>query len=270
VKKHGLRIALALAFGLMTRPAHAFFDLESHPTDFTAYTLRRMEVRLGLFEWDFGLFRPLTLGTDTAPWAAGIIFRSVAANVHAKVMFVHSRPLTVALAGAVYHATANVTDDGRGSVFILPVSVFVSSDLTRRVSLHFEATYAHVALDGNANLSHVAASGAAVTRTLQFGLMQEIRLSRVFAFQLRGRLQPSIAPAILHSDVATAPGTSVSIDASIYDHTVRYAFVGGIAISGKNFDLNLGGGYGSYFIPSIGIALPGRSIIPDGSIDVRF
>jgi hypothetical protein len=270
MKRTSTFVMSALAVLFVATPAHAFFDLDSHPTDYTAYTLRAREVRLGLFEWDFGLFRPLTIGTDTAPWVAGIIFRSVAENLHAKLMFVHTAPISIALGGAVYHATADVTDAGRGSVFILPVSFFASSEITRALSLHFETTYAHVAIDGNANLSQITASGEAVTRTLQLGLLEELRVSRVFAFQLRQRLEPSIAPAILHSEGTTAPGTTLTVDASIYDHTVRYAFVGGIAISGKNFDLDLGAGYGSYFIPSIGIALSGKSFIPSGDIDVRF
>jgi hypothetical protein len=102
--------------------------------------------------------------------------------------------------------------------------------------------------------------------------MLEYRLTRVTALTFRERYQPYFLPAVIRTSVERDPNTTATVEANLEPryNGGRLAVLGGVAFSWKNVNLSLGVGYGTLFVPSLGVVLPGKSILPDGSFDVRF
>jgi hypothetical protein len=262
---------LVVAALLASRDAAAYHDDDHRLLDHTAHTLDGFEFRIGLWQLDAGISKRVNIGTDTAPYVASFILKRFIPNVHGKVNLYRSPPLTLSLEARFYYAFAG-GDGANASIAIVPLTAYVSSDLTPDLSLHGEATYTTVGASATAHAQSLDAKGAVAVQSFQLGAMLEYRLTRVTALTLRGRLQPVFSPAVVRTTVTRDANTNASVDANLEP---RYrgataAVIGGVAFSWKNINLSLGVGYGSFFVPSLGVVLPGNSILPDGSFDVRF
>lgn len=256
---------------LAARSAAAYHDDKQRIIDHTAHTLDGAEFRIGLWQLDAGITKRINVGVDTAPIVASFFLKRFIPNVHAKLNLYRSAPLTLSVEGRFYYAFAG-GDDANASVAILPLTAYLSTDMTRDLSLHFEVGYTTIAASGSARVESLSAKGAVAVQSLQFGTLLEYRLTRVTALVSRERYQPYYNPAIIHTSVERDANTSASVGANLEP---RYnggllALIGGAVFSWKYVNITLGLGYGSFFVPSLGLVLPGKSILPDGSIDVRF
>jgi len=255
--------------------ARAYHEGDERIVDATAHTLRAREVRIGIWELELAPLAFVTLGTDTAPWAASFVFDSVVQNGHVKVRVLRTKPVTISIAAAVYHT--QLSESGRvvagsGSMLLFPTSVFVSSDLSSRVSLHLGVTYAHLdAGDLDLDVGSARARTAISASALQLHAMGEYRVSRVVALTLQLHAQAYASPATVRMTSTDSSGSKVTFAGTIepVDRT-GVAAVAGVAISGKNLNVRIGGGYGAIFLGSMGVTIPIGTFQPQVDAFVRF
>jgi len=273
------RAAIALLAALATlvfaRAARAYHEGDERLVDATAHTLRSGEVRLGLWELELGTFDFATIGTDTAPWVASFIVDSVVQNGHAKLRLLRTTPLTISVSAAVYHTDLSSKGRlvaGNGSLLLVPLSGFVSSDLSTDLSLHLGVTYAHLdAPDLTIDVGSSRAQTAIAASALQLHAMGEWRATRVVALTLQVHGQPYATPATVHMTTTDSLGGKVGFSGTVgpVDRTALSA-VASVAFSGRNFNARIGAGYGALFIPSMGITIPIATVFPEVDAYVRF
>jgi len=262
---------VAVASLAIPATAHAYHDEDTHIIDHTAHTLRGKEVRIGLWQIDVGIWRELNIGTDTLPIVGSFIIKRAIPNAHVKISPIHTPALTLSGEARGYWVTAG-SDDAHGGVGIWLFTGFASTALTKNLSLHFETAYTTLTVAGAARATSLEAQGAVAVSSLQFGTMLEYRFTRVTAVTFRERYQPWFNPAVVHGSLDKDANTHLSVDANVEP---RYrggtlAFIGDVAFSWKNVNLQIGLGYGSIFLPSLGIVIPKKYVLPDLSFDVRF
>jgi hypothetical protein len=269
-----LALFVALAATTLTRGAAAYHTEDERIVDGTAHTLRAREFRVGLWELEFAPFSFVTVGTDNAPWVAGLFLSSVVANGHAKLRILRTSPLTISVGGAAYYCRLRMNDAGKdtnGTLWLVPLSLQLSSDLAKPVSLHAGATYTFGDLDGDMDPSVYRTRVAIATRALQVHAGIELRASRVVAFLIEGHAQPYSAPATVRSRTTTPFGSSVDFNGTIEPvNRTAVAGTGSIILSGKNVNARFGAGYGAMFLPSMGVTLPITTVIPELDLYVRF
>jgi hypothetical protein len=268
-------LLVGIALLVFARAAHAYHEGEERLVDATAHTLRAREARIGLWELELGTFDFATIGTDTAPWAASFLFDSIVENGHVKLRLVRTTPLTISVAAAVYHADLSPTGRyvaGTGSLLLVPISGFVSSDLTSRLSLHLGATYARLdAPDLDIDIGSARARTAIAASALQLHAMGEYRVTRVVALTLQVHGQPYATPANVRLTTTGALGDKIGFAGTVApDDRTAVAAVGSIAFSGSHFNARVGAGYGAIFLPSMGITIPIATFFPEVDAYVRF
>jgi hypothetical protein len=268
-------LAVAAATLAVTSPASAYHEDDERIVDATAHTLRAGEVRIGIWELELGPVAFATIGTDTAPWAASFLLGSVVENGHAKVRLLRTTPLTISVSAAVYHAELQSSGPvlaGSGSLLLVPLSMFASSDLSHAVSMHLGVTYAY-ADSGQLDLA-IGSSRARTTiaaSAVQLHAMGEFRVSRVVALMLQVHAQPYATSATVRMSTTDALGQKIDFvgTAAPVDRTA-FAAVASIAFSGRHLNARIGGGYGSIFLPSMGVVIPITTVLPEIDAYVRF
>ncbi|MDB4938479.1 MAG: hypothetical protein JWP87_5451 [Labilithrix sp.] len=271
------RVALSVAAATLVyaTPARAYHEGDERLVDGTAHTLRAGEARVGLWELELAPVAFATVGTDTAPWAASLVVQSLVVNGHAKVRVVHSPLLTLSLGAAVYHAdvpSSGSLVSGKGSVLLVPLSLFASSDVSHSTSLHLGVTYARASGDDlDLQVGSYRARGAMAASALQLHAMGEYRVSRVVALTLQLHAQPYSSPASVQTTTTDSYGDQIDFSgtAGPVDRTA-FAAVASVVVSGKYLTARFGGGYGAIFLPSMGVAIPYTTVLPELDIYVRF
>jgi len=256
--------------------AHAYHEGDERLVDGTAHTLRAGEVRVGLGELELGPTSFITVGTDVEAWAASFVLQALVVNAHAKVRLLHTEPLTISLYAGAYRASIPASGPvvaGSGSLLLIPASIYTSSDLSKRVSLHLGVTYAHVEADGEVQLvpGNDRARAALAASALQLHAMVEYRVSRLVAITLAGHAQPVMSQPAVHLSSTTAYGDHLEFVGTVapVDRTA-VAAVANVVISGRHVNLRIGGGYGAIFLPSMGVMIPYRTVLPELDAYVRF
>jgi hypothetical protein len=273
-RAHPVLAVLALGATLATR-AHAYHAGDEHIVDGTAHGLRAREVRVGLWQIEVAPVSMLTVGTDTAPWAAGPFLGSVVKNGHAKLRLLGTRPLTLGVTGGVYQAsglrTFGALGGGSGSLWVLPSSMLASSDLTRDLSLHLGVTWIYA--NGNGILESGLARGPlnVAANALQIHAMGELRVSRLVALLVIVRAQPWASALTVRTALTDDLGARLAFEgtASLPRET-GLAALGAVALSGRHVNVRLGAGYGALFVPSMSVMIPISTVQPELDIHVRF
>ncbi len=267
---------LAAAFvASFSTHAAAYHDEAHGLLDYTAHSLNGGELRLGLLEQNVGVHRRVQLGTETLPWVAGLFLRTVMPNLNVKLGLLRTRRFDLSLRGAAFYASLNARDaegGGRGDLFIGSAALYTSTRLSHVFSLHTETTLAWLSAGANVDAGALSVQGSGVGNSLQLGAMLETRLSELLAITLRARLQPYSSAPVIRSHSRSGEATQLDVDARISTHglVVPAALIAGLAVSWKHVNLQFGMGYGTYFVPSLGVPIPGTRLVPDGSLFVRF
>jgi hypothetical protein len=256
--------------------AHAYHEGDERIIDGTAHTLRAGEIRAGLGELELGPTAFVTVGTDVEAWAASFVLQALVVNAHAKLRLLHTAPLTISIYGGAYRAAIPASGPviaGTGSLLLVPASIYTSSDLTKRVSLHLGVTYAHVEADGEVQLAagNDRARAALATSAVQLHAMLECRVTRVVAITIAGHAQPVTSAPAVHISSTTAYGDHFDFVGTVapVDRTA-VAAAANVVLSGRNMNLRIGGGYGAIFLPSMGVMIPFRTGLPELDAYVRF
>jgi hypothetical protein len=268
--------AVAAAIVTCAVDASAYHEGDDRIVDETAHTLRPRETRIGLWSIDFAPFGWCMIGTDTLPWAASFFADSLVANGHLKLRVLHTRPLTIALAGAAYHAgieTQDGGDAGHGSLWVVPLTLLFSSDITHALSVHFGTSFAYADLDGELARTYYRTVARFRATALELHGMVELRLTRVVALTAEAHAQPytSVVAVDARSASPALNNTTVDFAGSVSDlGRSAYLASGAVVLSGKHVNTRLGAGYGAVFLPGVGFALPITTVVPEVDFSVRF
>jgi hypothetical protein len=100
----------------------------------------------------------------------------------------------------------------------------------------------------------------------------EMRQSRVLSLTFTGRFAPYFATIPLTGTVTLDGLTTATVDARVEIKALRYAAAFEVAAvwSWNVFNLKLGLGYGSLFLPGTGLVVPGTYPIPVLELFWRF
>lgn len=273
-----IAIGVALAAALApASPAFAYHDVRTPPVDNTAYTLRQGEFQLGLLFQHAGVFPRVQINTVAAGYALGAFSDVFLPNASIKVQLFDVGDVSfgadVGFAYARFRPSSG-TSGTRADLFVLPASAFVSWRPARWFIGSFDATFAWVhSLAGSEDLgTSDELEGVATISTLTFGTNLTFPLTRVFAVYLGGRVLAHQGPATVKSNTRVDTFTTVTVDGNVTIENANLAWqlVPGVFFSWGTFNLRAGVGYGSFFVPRLGMFIPTKTVVPELELAFRF
>ncbi len=278
--------SLSVLLGLMAlvsspKAAHADQRPGHERTDFTAYTLRRNELSLGIWSEEYGLLDSVTIGTYLPTWFVFPFLGAPIVTGYVKVRDWFFGPVAFSLRGTLVYLDASVlsstlTENASttASLFVVPLEASVSVRAHPRLtqSLQITTTYvsagAHVPGDTTID---TALGGATATSSVSLSTLTELRLTRVVALTLRETLLLGSGDVVAEGHYETS-GLRVDAQLGAVRHYRRLVgnVIPGIAFSWKNVNLQLGVGYGANWLPIVVLPTSTRTLVPDASFYVRF
>ena len=270
---------LCLCGALLTpRSAWSFHTEDDRQTDFSAFTLRKSQLRLGLFQQEAGIANWWSIGTYTAPWLLIPFTGAFNGSVYTKIKFIDLNGFAASARVNYFifnlrNFNAGNFEDGKFHASVLPISGTVSYVINPVWTQSFDATWVETFAHGSGGVKeNSAVFGAGLQRTLQLTLSSEVRLSRILALNFLARYVPW-AQAVSFSSDATAPdGTQVWVEGEVEAADLRNSWMMqvGTTFSWARFNLQLGLGYGDFFVPGIRFVGVNKAPIPDLDFFFRF
>lgn len=286
---------LVVAFISTSRSAEAAVgpgrDVDFSPGDitaFTAHTVDRGELRLGVGSFELGLLDGLNLNTYPLPWIALI------PNANLKFEPIDGRVLSLSLsAGFLFTSSDRFTNAVSPSdvwMFPLETTVSVAIRPELELSLSLIATVTHVVggeefdedqgsstryLNPIAELGGGEAEQVAVTSNLQLiaSLYWQLSSDTIAFLRYRHLLGERIEGA-LRVDSSPAPGTSLEVEGaagtSLDREGVALSLAGGYVVSWGRTHLLLGGGYGNWTLPYVNWVSTEETAFLEADLYFRF
>jgi hypothetical protein len=276
----GIMLAFALCMSAAARvradqtPGHERID-------FTAYTLHRNEVMIGLGSAAYGVLDQLTIGTYVLPWFAFPWLHAPIATGYLKLRDWFAGPVSVSLRGTVAYLNASALSSELSNnasmsagVLIFPVELSVSWRIAQAVSQSVQVTWVHAAASGQAPSDtnvDFGLGGASTATSASLSTLTELRLTRVFALSLRGTLLLGMSHIVVNADYERN-GTRVNarLGATPRYPSVVGNLIPGVAFSWSHVNLQLGLGFGSNWLPIIVVPTQRVTLVPDADFYVRF
>jgi hypothetical protein len=217
------------------------------------------------------------IGTYLPTWAAGPAIGAFAPTAFVKIRDPFEGPVTASLrAGFMYFDGTSLAnkvaenDGAKAGLWVLPFELAASARFNHSYSQSVILTYVHAAADGS-EAGNTSIRGAAATNNFSVSTLLELRVSRVVALTLLGRI-------LLHQSTARVTGTysqgSTTVDADLGARPRTQPFMAcaipGIAFSWEHINLNAGVGYGTWWLPIVELPATSSQIVPELSFYVRF
>jgi len=265
--------ACAVVLGFST--AASAQQLENPRTDYTAYTRPRGKLALGLLKTDLGVIDELTIGTYPLPWLLIPLLKTTVPNVYLKVRSPWKGPLTLALGGSATYvnakALAQLADkDADGSALSTTAEFDASYRFDDRFSLSLGFDFATLRAFGGAKEQTDSVEGAATGHTYSARALGEWRLSRVFALSLLFRYLIYQSPYEVNATSDT-PAVTVTSDLSAESTLQKhFTIVPGVSFEWERWELNVGAGYGVFYLPVMGLATAKAWPVVDLAFAYRF
>jgi hypothetical protein len=236
----------------------------------TARMIGARRFKLGILAFDYGITDWLSVGTDPPAWAIRSVASVLVPNLHVKGRFLKTS--VVEISGQVGAYYTNVSrDTASGHVAIVPLTLFVSTQILPRLALHLEGSYNWSRAWGSGDVASTDVYGTAIMRTAQVAAMLELRLTRVIHLIARGQYQYYSTPIVFEGDGMLDPYTQATASLEVQQLANNPAMaIGGVALTWKHVGVIAGAGYGHYFVPGSNLALPYEGIVPEGSIWALF
>ena len=250
-------------------------QLENPRTDYTAYTRPRGRLALGLLKTDLGVIDELLVGTYPLPWLAFPLLKTTVPNAYVKVRSPWAGPLTLALGGSFTYinakALAQLADkNADGSALSLTGEFDASYRFDERFSLSLGLDYARLRAVGGADEDAGSVEGATTGHTISTRALGEWRLNRVFALTLLLRYLIYRAPVKVEATSST-PALTVASDLSAESTAQRrLTAVAGVSFEWERWELNVGAGYGVFYLPVMGLASGKAWPVVDLAFAYRF
>lgn len=249
--------------------------------DYTAYTLRRDELSVGLGAAAYGVLDEITVGTYVPLWLAFPLLNAPIASAYLKLRDWFHGPAAASLRAALLYLPASlfsstVTNGAatRVGFLVVPIELSVSVRFHPKFSQSLQLSWVHVGVDGSRardkRLDLGIGAASAVT-SLSIHFLSELRLSPLVALTLRESVLLGYGDLVVRGEIER-DGTRV--DASLgatelYDGIVAN-IIPGVALSWSNVNLHLGVGVGSNWLPFLGLPIRGVTVVPDVDFYVRF
>jgi hypothetical protein len=228
-------------------------------TDYTAYTRPAGRTALGLFKLEQGILDELTIGTYWPLWLAYPAFGALIPNGYIKMGTSNRAPLALAgRAGITYIDDTAIRKLSHNQATANGIAYAAEIDASVRLGSAFTLTlggdYNHLSAVGSGT-DHVASSieGASTADTWSARLLTEWHLTHSFELSLLVRYLIYQSP--LNADVQTE-SDSVSVDGDLSGEASRqrrWSLVPGVAFEGESWELQLGIGYGVFYLPVLGL-----------------
>jgi hypothetical protein len=270
---------LCLLSALLTpQVAWSFHTEDDRQTDFSAFTLHRNQLRLGLFQQEAGIANWWTIGTYSAPWVLIPFTGAFNGSVYTKFKLVDLHGFAAALRANYFifnlrNVNAGDLEEGSFHATVLPLSATVSYVINPVWTQSFDVTWVETLAHGSGGVKeNSAVFGAGLQRTLQLTLSTEVRVSRVVALNFLARYVPWAQAVSFTSDATAADGTRVWVEGEIEGADLRNSWMlqAGATLSWARFNLQLGLGYGDFFVPGIRLVGANKAPIPDLDFFFRF
>ncbi|HET7546097.1 MAG TPA: hypothetical protein VFK05_39785 [Polyangiaceae bacterium] len=269
-------ISLAVCAALLAWSAAASAQqLENPRTDYTAYTRPRGRASVGLLKTDLGVIDELLIGTYPLPWLAFPLLKTTVPNVYLKARGPWSGPFALALGGSLTYinakALAQLADkDADGSALSFTGEFDASYRFDERFSLSLGFDYARLRAFGGAGDHTGSVEGAAMGHTFSTRALGEWRLSRVFALSLLFRYLIYQSPYKVDATSDT-PALTVTSDLSAESTLQKhFTLVPGVSFEWQRWELNVGVGYGVFYLPVLGLASGRNWPVIDLAFAYRF
>jgi hypothetical protein len=250
---------------------------EDNPrTDYTAYTRPAGRTALGLFKLEHGILDELTIGTYWPLWFAYPALDVLIPNGYIKMGTSSRAPLALAgRAGVTYVDDGAISKLSHNQASANGIAYAAEVDASLRLGSGFTLTlggdYNHISAVGSGT-DHVASSieGASTADTWSARLLTEWHLTHSFELSLLVRYLIYQSP--LNADVATQ-SNAVSVNGDLSGEASRqrrWSFVPGVAFEGEHWELQLGVGYGVFYLPVVGLPTTKSWPIVDLGFAYRF
>jgi hypothetical protein len=159
-------------------------------------------------------------------------------------------------------------------VLIFPVELSLSWRIAPVVSQSVQLTWVHAAASGETSSDtnvDVGLGGASTATSASLSSLTELRLTRVLSLTLRATLLLGMSHIIVNADYERN-GTRViaRLGASPRYPSVVGNIIPGVALSWSHVNLQLGVGFGSNWLPIVGIPTQMVTLVPDADLYVRF
>jgi hypothetical protein len=243
--------------------------------EYTAFTVRGGQLKLGVLAIEYGLTDWWSIGTDPPAWALRSVTHVLVPNAHTELALVRSSGVQVSVMAAGYYADLSKSNWPNAQLLTVPLSLFVSGSLAGLTDswtwLHLEGSYNFLHAFGTGSTDRAEVEGTVATRSLQLGAMFEQRIWRGLSLTLRGRVQAWTTPLVLEGEATIDPFTRAELMAELRPaRDYPWAVVAAVTYSWKHVLLRVGGGYGAYFVHGMNVVLPYFGIIPDGELAIFF
>jgi hypothetical protein len=261
-------VPAALSVALLTsHEAHAFHTQNQRITDDTAYTLRRRDLRLGLWKAQYGVFEPLLVGTHLWPW----LFRT--ANLHLKWRYFQSDSVALAVAAGFFHLSTESFSDlddeaGDAKLSVVPFELAASFRIDDRFTWSVAPVWTQVAVDGALDGDAFKGAARGAVNNLQLTSTFEWRVSRVTALTAHWR-HLVFQRTTLSGDFVSHPDAFTTVEVKAAGLTDDFDFKAASSLtlssifSWETFNLRLGLGYGNYSVPGLNFVLAEPIWFPD-------
>jgi hypothetical protein len=258
-------------------PARAYHDERTPPVDNTAYTLRQGEFQLGVLFQHIGIVPRVQLDFVLAGYMLGAFTDVFLPNLSAKVrIFDIGKVSFGASAGLAYarFRPSSPETGTRADLAIVPASLNLSWRPSRAFigSIDLSGTW----VKSLAGTDDIATSdqlqGAATVSSFSAGTNLIFPLTRVFAVYVGGRLLLHQTPVRVSSNTRVDSHTTVEVNGEVKVENADFAWqvVPGVFFSWGTFNLRAGLGYGSFFLPRLGLVVPKKTIVPELEASFRF
>lgn len=256
-----LAVTCALALSLWGDAAMARHNKDQRITLDNAYTLSEGDLHVGIWKlqwapWDF-----LTVGTYLWPWAVK------APNLHGKAQVWSNDTFAVGAELSVirFDPQSFSKDNPSAALTIAPFELYGSWRASEAWTFSAGLVTAFVKVEGDVDAADL--QGAVAGSNAQLGATAEWRLSETFALTLHGRyLLTQVISGSATSTIQIDEYTTVEVvgtgESDVLDFSAA-ALTARATWSWDSFNLRVGGSYGNYTIPVIGLVLPGKIFVPD-------
>lgn len=248
---------------------------EPRMDEYTAFTVGKRKLKLGILAFEYGITDRLSVGTDPPMWAARAAVDVLVPNAHVKYTVLSDPRLVLTGQIGVYYADVSKSDNAGGSLVVVPLTLWASLPVAPKrlpkLWAHLEAVYNWVEGWGTGSVDRIDLAGSVSTEAIQLGAMLEYRLQPRLAFTLRGRVQPWMEPFQITADRQFDPYTRIDVRAELeprFEHP--FAVVAGVSYFWKHVHASVGVGYGNYFLYGMNLYSSYQGVIPDASISLLF
>jgi hypothetical protein len=270
-------MSIAMLAGTLAARAHAEYPRPDERIEDTAYTLRGGRFSVGVWSAETGIFDDVMIGTYLPAWLAFPVIDAPILTGFIKLRAPWDGPLALSVrVGAAYFDAGRVAADisdgraKRADVFAVPFEVAASLRISDRITQSLQLSYVSIKI-GASEQNQATGSGSATTSNASLSALLEMKIDANWALTMVGRMLVYQGPAHITAHLDRGV-TSLSANLGFlpYRGATLWSLVPGVAFGSGHLHVELGLGYGSYWLPIIETPLPGSSLVPEGNIYVRF